>query len=598
MRDLVLPISPGRANIIYALSVFTLFVSPWCAQEARAHRIILPALRLQTQSAPAASDTEKPRKKKGLVPLRQEESPEGSRVTITYNAPLSDYSAYRRGDRFVVVIPKADAPRVRGNLRGRGFDDVQVEKRGDDTVFSFRIQPGARARVDQQFNRLEVVFNAPEQPIKDAASDPRQTAAAPSQVSAGKASQARQSTVSVPQTLLANHNSTAGNTTQPDNGQLSRDSSVEPAGTAVQALATVAPGDSSPAPSAQNSVAPARSSDDKITTVQPAPAVSPADASTSLSMMTTRYWLPLSIAALLLASAYAIIASRRRAERNVVEPAIAADETEVAAGEAEAIAPRAESLEEMASAVDEEGSTEIDEEVPGLEVVELAAATQTVAAPVSVVEAGRALVKETPARIDQEQSRIPITILSYLGSEDANERAAGVLGLADLGSDEAFRRIGAAFDDPVEQVRDAAARSLFNVSVDRAASFKRLMRESSTERRRRVGAAIFSSGMASEAISDLSNEGGERAYDALLVLSLMARAGEVQFLIETIEEHPDTEVCLAIVKLLALSGQPEILRTFSHLAARDSLPIAVRSSIMEAIYQLNNLKPMNLSAGR
>jgi hypothetical protein len=76
----------------------------------------------------------------------------------------------------------------------------------------------------------------------------------------------------------------------------------------------------------------------------------------------------------------------------------------------------------------------------------------------------------------------------------------------------------------------------------------------------------------------------------------MAKVGEVQSLVTTIEEHPSTEVRLAIVKLLALSGQQEILSTFRYLATRDSLPVVVRSSIMEAIYEINNQKPLDQPA--
>src|SRR5215213_4629195 len=113
MRGLVLPISPsGHTPFVSRPYVFVLFILMLGVQErALARQVVSTALMVQTQSAPDTSNREK--KKKGIAPLRQEEAPEGSRVTITYNTALSDYSAYRQGDRFVVVIPKADAPRVR-----------------------------------------------------------------------------------------------------------------------------------------------------------------------------------------------------------------------------------------------------------------------------------------------------------------------------------------------------------------------------------------------------------------------------------------------------------------------------------------------------
>jgi hypothetical protein len=55
-----------------------------------------------------------------------------------------------------------------------------------------------------------------------------------------------------------------------------------------------------------------------------------------------------------------------------------------------------------------------------------------------------------------------------------------------------------------------------------------------------------------------------------------------------VEEHPNNEVRLAVVKLLALSGQQEILPAFRRLAVRGSLPTEVRSAVMEAIYQISS----------
>jgi len=65
----------------------------------------------------------------------------------------------------------------------------------------------------------------------------------------------------------------------------------------------------------------------------------------------------------------------------------------------------------------------------------------------------------------------------------------------------------------------------------------------------------------------------------------------VQPLMRAVEEHPNNEVRLAVVKLLALSGQQEILPAFRRLAVRGSLPTEVRSAVMEAIYQISSQTP-------
>src|SRR3977135_1005089 len=92
-----------------------------------------------------------------VATLRSSDSPEGSRVALSSDQSLNDYEAYRRGDRFYIKIPASEVPRAEA-LRGRGFSDVKVQRSGDSTVISFRLPPGASARVEQRSNRLEVVF--------------------------------------------------------------------------------------------------------------------------------------------------------------------------------------------------------------------------------------------------------------------------------------------------------------------------------------------------------------------------------------------------------------------------------------------------------
>ncbi|HEX8853755.1 MAG TPA: HEAT repeat domain-containing protein, partial [Pyrinomonadaceae bacterium] len=83
-------------------------------------------------------------------------------MTIRSDTPLNDYSAYRSGDRFYVVIPKANANSVPRGASGRGFSDMQVQQRGNDVVLSYKLQPGAKPRVNQRFDRLDVVFDTAE----------------------------------------------------------------------------------------------------------------------------------------------------------------------------------------------------------------------------------------------------------------------------------------------------------------------------------------------------------------------------------------------------------------------------------------------------
>lgn len=185
-------------------------------------------------------------------------------------------------------------------------------------------------------------------------------------------------------------------------------------------------------------------------------------------------------------------------------------------------------------------------------------------------------------------STVPREIQERLASDESDDRVTAIEVLARLKTDDAFNEICSAFDDDSREVRDAAARALFNANSDRADAFTRALREAAPARRRKIGAAISTSGLAGEAIAHLTGESRDKTYESFSLLFLMAKAGEVQPLIRAIEAHPDNEVRLAVVKLLALSGQQEILPAFRRLAVRGSLPTEVRSAVMEAIYQISS----------
>jgi HEAT repeat protein len=173
-------------------------------------------------------------------------------------------------------------------------------------------------------------------------------------------------------------------------------------------------------------------------------------------------------------------------------------------------------------------------------------------------------------------------------STDPRQRAAAVELMARSQGESAFPEICEAFDDSAVEVRNAAALALYGLNQDRASSFTRALREGSFDRRRRIGTALATSGLAADAIGSLVGEGRDKTYEAFSLLFLMSKAGEVQPLVRAVEEHPDQEVRLAVVRLLALSGQQEILPYFRRLAVRGSLPTEVRSAVMEAVYQISN----------
>jgi hypothetical protein len=98
-----------------------------------------------------------------VVALRQRETKEGARLTLTSDAPLDDYSSYVEGERLFVLVPLTALAGAQGNWSGRGFSDLRVEPRERDILLSFRLQVGASVHLRQHFNRLDIAFSVNEQ---------------------------------------------------------------------------------------------------------------------------------------------------------------------------------------------------------------------------------------------------------------------------------------------------------------------------------------------------------------------------------------------------------------------------------------------------
>ena len=160
---------------------------------------------------------------------------------------------------------------------------------------------------------------------------------------------------------------------------------------------------------------------------------------------------------------------------------------------------------------------------------------------------------------DGSNPRATAAIQTYLNSVDPYKRAAAVAELARSNSTDAFDLIAKCFDDHSPQVRNAAARALRKLDPSRTVDlFNRALEEGSEGRRRNIGAAIADSGLAAEAIDKLVGDSREDTYNALLILFAMAKTGEVQPLIQAIENHENVEVCRAVIKLLTLNGQTKL----------------------------------------
>jgi hypothetical protein len=142
-----------------------------------------------------------------------------------------------------------------------------------------------------------------------------------------------------------------------------------------------------------------------------------------------------------------------------------------------------------------------------------------------------------------------------------------------------------------EEDRNQAVRALYTSNPDRAASlFTIALREGTPEQRRNLGAALVGSGLVHDAIKVLSRERNENTYAALSLLFLTARTGHIGPLLNVIENHSSLELRLKLIKLMASTGEREILDAFRRLAVSKSLPAELRSAIIDSISQLASHK--------
>ena len=192
--------------------------------------------------------------------------------------------------------------------------------------------------------------------------------------------------------------------------------------------------------------------------------------------------------------------------------------------------------------------------------------------------------KKAPARrTEDERWSRDIATLRQAAQELAQRRNERRLRIANS----PFEQIAALLDDPSAEVRQKAVRDLYEMDPDQAATLvNEALRDGSPDERRRIGSALADSGLLYEAIDDLMAENHENCYSAFSLLFLVAKAGVVEPLSTVIEKHPSLDLSLAVIRLLASSGEPEVASTLQRLASNGSLAPELRSAAAESVNQL------------
>ena len=224
------------------------------------------------------------------------------------------------------------------------------------------------------------------------------------------------------------------------------------------------------------------------------------------------------------------------------------------------------------------------EELPEESDDEQLAHALSLSASVDVQERAEAL--EVLAQFRVKSSVEAITRLARHESEP-NLRAMAIFSLGSIDHESVFAAILIGMADESPEVRAAAARALNRLSFDRADAYVRVIETSDEETIGDVAKACIQAGIVSQNVDRLASSDHRQAYETFSLICLLAKANMNDPILTAIADHPNMDVRLKAVHLLAATGQPGMLEHLRQLAVRDGVREDVKTALLEAMYKLD-----------
>jgi HEAT repeat protein len=183
-----------------------------------------------------------------------------------------------------------------------------------------------------------------------------------------------------------------------------------------------------------------------------------------------------------------------------------------------------------------------------------------------------------------------ITLVARTDSEPAI-RSQAISCLAAINHESVFAVVLLGLSDETREVRAAAARSLSRLSFDRADAYVRVIQSGDEETINNVAKACIQAGIVSQNLDRLASSDHRQAYEAFSLICLLAKAKVSEPILDAIADHPNIDVRLKAVHLLACTGEPEIFGQLRELAVKDGMREDVKTTLLEALYRLDQRKP-------
>ncbi len=166
-------------------------------------------------------------------------------------------------------------------------------------------------------------------------------------------------------------------------------------------------------------------------------------------------------------------------------------------------------------------------------------------------------------------------------------RSIAVSSLGSIDHESVFPEILIAMADESREVRASAARALNRLSFDRAEAYVRVIELSDEETLSGVARACIQAGIVSQNLDRLAVCDQHQAYEAFSLICLLAKANMNDPILDAIVGHPNLDVRLAAVHLLAATHQPGTFELLRQLAVREGVREELKTALLEAMYRLD-----------
>lgn len=189
------------------------------------------------------------------------------------------------------------------------------------------------------------------------------------------------------------------------------------------------------------------------------------------------------------------------------------------------------------------------------------------------------------------QSSVAAMALVARNDSEPNLRSVAISSLGTINHESVFPSILIGMADDAREVRAAAARSLNRLSFDRAEAYVRVIETSDEATISNVATACIQAGIVSQNLDRLATSDHRQAYETFSLICLLAKAKMNQLVLNAIADHPNGDVRIKAVHLLACTGQPEASDQLRELAVKVGMRDDVKTALLEALYKLDQAKP-------